>query len=384
MPKSKKLKLNENGHGIPGELPKMKILTGIFAALLLLLALPTVLGQVENASAGATASEEVKAGITPDSPLYFFDTAFSRLSLALTFNKAAKAEKGLKIAQERLLEVQAMAEKGKPDKAAKAEKEYEAALATATKAADEIESGGNSESARNALEKISQLQNQTESHYDKITEVKDAILQRQKTRMSAEQIAQLQQVFGRIEEKAKEMETKLDAKRDKVATKQKAIANLTSGQVEAINAGINEKTGLAKGRQERAQKQIDRAKASLVAAKEKTEAAEAEGANVTQVREMLHEAEAKVEDIKASRPQKNKTAQYRAQDIAEAGEEISALATTLDGDEKTGNRGNKSGQNKEETKQRRIDSHENVPEKVSIVKAVTAAENSESEEDRDG
>lgn len=357
----------------------MKTFIGIFAGLLLLLALPTALAKADHASsgsAGAALGEETKVGITPDSPLYFLDTVLSKLSLALTFDKAAKAEKGLRIAQKRLLEVQAMAEKGKPDKAAKAEKEYESALATATKATDEIESGGDSASARNALEKISELQNQTESHYERVAEIKDKILQTQATRMSAEQVAQLQQVFGKIEDKAKEMEARLDAKRDKVATKQKAIANLTGGQIEALNSEINNKTGLAKGRQERAQKEIERAQASLVAAKEKTEEAEAEGANVTQIKKMLHEAEAQVEDIKAGRPAHNKTAQYRAQDIAEAGNEVSKLAITIAESGKTGNHGDKSGhgQSKEERKQRGIDQSENAPGKARIVQAVTGTE----------
>ncbi len=63
----------------------------------------------------AVAQEEElpDAGITPDSILYGLDKAFERISLALTFNNAAKAEKRLQMASERLAELKAMTDKGK-------------------------------------------------------------------------------------------------------------------------------------------------------------------------------------------------------------------------------------------------------------------------------
>jgi hypothetical protein len=65
-----------------------------------------------------TTAQEVdlpSAGITPDSRLYGLDRALERISLALTFNKAAKAEKRLKIASERLAELKEMTIKGKTE-----------------------------------------------------------------------------------------------------------------------------------------------------------------------------------------------------------------------------------------------------------------------------
>ncbi|MBU1204726.1 MAG: hypothetical protein KKE93_02340 [Nanoarchaeota archaeon] len=65
----------------------------------------------------AVAQEEElpDAGTTPDSALYGLDRAFERIGLALTFSKAAKAEKRLQIASERLAELKAMTDKGKPE-----------------------------------------------------------------------------------------------------------------------------------------------------------------------------------------------------------------------------------------------------------------------------
>ncbi|NOQ55545.1 MAG: hypothetical protein GQ477_01930, partial [Nanohaloarchaea archaeon] len=49
-----------------------------------------------------------EAGITPDSPFYGLDVAMDNIGLMLTFNKAKKAEKKLKIANERLKEAKMM------------------------------------------------------------------------------------------------------------------------------------------------------------------------------------------------------------------------------------------------------------------------------------
>lgn len=67
-------------------------------------------------------------GVTPDSMLYGLDRAFERISLALTFDRAAKAEKRLQIASERISELKAMVDKGKPEFVEKLKEDYEEEL----------------------------------------------------------------------------------------------------------------------------------------------------------------------------------------------------------------------------------------------------------------
>lgn len=241
-----------------GRIMKMKILMAVFSVLLLVLSLPATAAQADNSSAPAP-EEGVKAGILPDSPLYFFDKFLARISLTLTFDKAAKAEKSLKIANERLLEVKAMALKGKLEHAAKAQQEYSLAVDQAEQAAARIDSHGTPEKATKALQKIAALQNKTESHAQKVSEIKDAILERQGDQMSPEQVARLEQVFEQVKEKAAEMELKLGSKRDKVEIKHRVLANLTPEQSEAVEQVIDEKAGLTKGREERAKHETTKA-----------------------------------------------------------------------------------------------------------------------------
>ena len=356
---------------------KGKSLVAVFAVLLLLVSFPAAFAKPGNNSNGvgvnAGAGAQVNAGITPDSPLYFLNTALARLGLALTFDKAAKAEKGLKIAQERLLEVQAMTEAGKPEKAEKAEREYEKALDAATKAAEGIESNGDFAAARKALGKISYLQNQTESHYEKVTEVKDGILQRQGLRMSPEKIAKLQQVFSKIEHKARQMEIKLDSKKDKVKAKQKALANLTSEEVNALEKEIDEKTGLAKGRYERTEKEIERAKAAIELAKERTRATKAKGINVAEIEELLDEADRQAGLLRVGTGV-NKSAQYHAEQLADLGNEVSALATLLGEAKKEGEFREVFNKMKETIRERHIEGLEDVSGEASEQRSERAEE----------
>jgi len=83
----------------------MKRIFSMFVFILLLV--PTI--------AIAQEEELPDAGTTPDSILYGLDKAFESISLALTFNKAAKAEKRLQMASERLSELKVMTDKGKPE-----------------------------------------------------------------------------------------------------------------------------------------------------------------------------------------------------------------------------------------------------------------------------
>lgn len=257
--KSKRLKLAGRRQLVKVGVMKIRILFGIFAVFALFLLLPLALAKADKAKTGnnQVLSAKSEAGITPDSHFYFLDTTLEKLQLGLTFDKAAKARKAIEIAQEKLQEVKAMAAEGKPDKADQAEKEYENDINVAIIAANGIESSDNA-AAPDVLRKIAVLQNQTESHYEKIIEVKDEILGRQAGRMDPAQIAHLEGVFSKIESKAREMEVKLDSKKEKVKIKHEALSNLTVGQSNDLENQINEKTGLAKGRQERAARHINK------------------------------------------------------------------------------------------------------------------------------
>ena len=77
-----------------------------------LMPLANVLAQADS-SQDQVFEDETDVGIAPDSALYGLENAFKKISLALTFNKKAKAKKELGIARERLREIKLMIEKNK-------------------------------------------------------------------------------------------------------------------------------------------------------------------------------------------------------------------------------------------------------------------------------
>lgn len=89
-----------------------------------------------------SASTKTKAGIKPGSFFYFFDTTFEKLSLFLTFNPEKKAQKALEYADERLAEVQAIAEEKNPDAVKTAIANYESNIALATEKSKEVKDKG--------------------------------------------------------------------------------------------------------------------------------------------------------------------------------------------------------------------------------------------------
>jgi hypothetical protein len=68
-------------------------------------------------------------GLTPDSPLYFFDGLSKKVSLFFTFDDEAKARKALGYAEERLAEARAMAAKNRVRETERAADDYDRYMA---------------------------------------------------------------------------------------------------------------------------------------------------------------------------------------------------------------------------------------------------------------
>jgi Fe2+ transport system protein B len=194
----------------------MKMKANIYNKIIFVLALMAI---TMLPFAAAVEQTEENVGTTPDSPMYGISKAFDRINLALTLNKAAKAEKALRLAEKRMLKVEAMIEEGKGDKSVVAQKDYEAMIDAAESAVQAINSDGTSEKAITAIEKSARLQNLLERHAQKVAEVKDRILERHRGNMTDEQIARLEAVFDKIIEKADGLDDKIATKRENARTR---------------------------------------------------------------------------------------------------------------------------------------------------------------------
>lgn len=87
----------------------------------------------------ASASAATNPGVKPGNFFYFFDTTFEQISLFFTFSPEKKAEKALAYADERLAEVEALADEQNPNAVKTAITNYESNIALAAEKSKEVQ-----------------------------------------------------------------------------------------------------------------------------------------------------------------------------------------------------------------------------------------------------
>lgn len=97
-------------------------------------------------------SAATTAGVKPGSFFYIFDTVSEKIALFFTFNPQKKAKKALEYADERLAEIEAIAEEKNPDAVKTAVADYESNVALATEKSKEVADKGQAESLLTAIE----------------------------------------------------------------------------------------------------------------------------------------------------------------------------------------------------------------------------------------
>ena len=181
-------------------------------------------------------SEEiVKAGAKPGSALYGLDRAMENIRMAFTFNKAKKANYGLKIAEERLAEAKELSEKGEEERAQIAVENHERIMKKVQKNIEGLESNGDNETSQKTLGETYSLEEKLQKHRQKVTEVHSGILEklRNESNMSEEQIQHLEKVFGKIENNSLGVENKILEKREQAKMKYKVVSGQDSDEIEA-------------------------------------------------------------------------------------------------------------------------------------------------------
>lgn len=285
----------------------------------------------------AVAQDQISAGTTPDSAFYFLDTFGEKISLAFTFNKEAKAEKALKIAEEKLSEAEAMADKDKMEHAEKAQTRYENAVQTAEQVINQLEATGTADKVRARIQTVARIQEKIETHAEKIAAVKDTILERKAETMTSEQYAHLEEVFTKIKEKAAEMESEADETKEVAVIKYKEVSGMDETAIESEIRQIDTETGLTAVREVRAQNAITAAEAKLTKAQDQImEKLQKQAAVATSEQEMeqiniqLMTVEAQLDIAKAIKESGDfKSARAIADEIKETGNAVSVIAVQL-------------------------------------------------------
>lgn len=220
----------------------------VMAMLAVSLVAPMVAAQEDDLLIAANTEDELsdevladEAGITPASPFYGLERAMERIRANLAFNKEKSAELELRFADERVAEAAVMARANNTQGLERALEIHERNMQRAQEALEAIESDGDEEAAEEDLAKTVRIQNRIEAHLEKVEAVKARILEGQATRMTEEQLAQMEQNFNRIIVKAQETKAKAEQKQENVRTKYKVLSEKTDEEVDAVVSEIRQR-----------------------------------------------------------------------------------------------------------------------------------------------
>lgn len=159
-------------------------------------------------------------GLLPGNPFYFLDTLFEGLGSLVTFGDLSKAERHLALAEERLAEAGALAERGDSNRAEKATEKYQERLELALERAEAASERGKDADA--VLEKIAEAtvrhQEVLADIYEKVPEeAKEAIERAMEnsarghdTALSAVSGEKQEEVRDHVEQETQDVEDRLE------------------------------------------------------------------------------------------------------------------------------------------------------------------------------
>lgn len=175
------------------------------------------------AGAPAFVSAAPGAGIKPGSFFYFFDTTFEKVGLFFTFNPQKKAEKALEYADERLAEIEDVAEEKDSDAIKTAITNYESNVALATEKSKEVKNKSQAENLLNLIsDNASKNQEVLTAVLAKVPEeAKEAITRaieasKRGQEEAIKQITELKKEIAGLKEEIENLEKKLESKENEL------------------------------------------------------------------------------------------------------------------------------------------------------------------------
>lgn len=231
----------------------------------------------------ATAEDVSDAGITPDQPIRWgIERAIERIDLALTFNKAAKAKKGLAYARERLMEVKTMIADKKLDAAEKAKVEHGKALGKVKQDAEAIDGDLNPEEQ---LQEQVDIEKEIDEQEKETSDLKEKIEKRTRIQFTDEQKAKIEALTAELSKDLGDARVKIEIKKNKVKIAIQAKTGKSAEEVKKLEQDIRDKR----------EKSVERLKATEEKAREAMQKAEEKTSEV-EVPEKASESMAKAQE----------------------------------------------------------------------------------------
>ena len=230
----------------------MKSIALLAIVLLMFSSISTLVLAEENETETELPELEEEPGIGPKSKMYWFDNMGDRIRFAFAFGNERKAQVGLEIAEERLAELEALNDTD-PELLEKAQARYENYIERATEHMEKVEAK-NQKRAGDTLGKITTMQERLELHHNRSLAIKERILEKRSENMTEEQLAHLEEVFSRLENRTEGARERLSEKEGRVRAVYQLKSNATNEEVEELMEQAREQ--FREKAEERVQKQI--------------------------------------------------------------------------------------------------------------------------------
>ena len=233
---------------LKGGMYNMKKITSLFIMMFLLIG-----------TFGVVMAEEVDDVIPEAKEVGFFSNQMFKLGLAFTFDKEAKIDKILEMAERRLAEAELLAEED-PEAYDIAQKRYDDLVARAEEVLADIESEGGDEAASiDYIGRIARIENKFERHRDHADEIYTRVKERLETNnASAERLERFEMFHERALTRSDEMEARLIEKQNNAVLKHKALSEMSEEELEDLFKRIEDEEGLTEAREARFKKAEER------------------------------------------------------------------------------------------------------------------------------
>ncbi|MFT4250616.1 MAG: DUF5667 domain-containing protein [Candidatus Woesearchaeota archaeon] len=232
---------------------KQHILAVVFA--MLVLAAPAL---AQENTAQTTIDAEVRAGITPASPLYGLVTAWERTQLALTRDPAKRAERALAQADKKLAELEVLTQREEYERSERSINRYEELMSQAAEAVERAEQARSNQEARAALERSTRARAGLQARLDAVVDVQERVLTRQAERMSEEQLERVASAFNRANEAVLQADERFEESRQRAQTRIKALEELSDEEAAQLEANVSAQIGLSAALEARAENILSR------------------------------------------------------------------------------------------------------------------------------
>ncbi|MDO8428173.1 MAG: DUF5667 domain-containing protein [Candidatus Diapherotrites archaeon] len=266
-------------------------------------------------------------GIGPGHFLYGLDKAFDKVSLALTFNKHAKAKKALLIARERFLEAKTAADEGNDAGAEEALTEAETMESEAELAVDlvPVEESLNSESIQ-VTETLS-----LEADLAEHVSIRAMVLQRVKEKLANRSgkgaiaiervLVKLSDLENKFEARKQALQEKFEIKRERLKQVLQAKTGKTVDEIETELEGVRNKKELFSKLKQGSVVRSNRAKAFLVLTKQRLRSAlVTDSETLSEIESLISETETTVSDVSSSETETSAEVEIEAEVSADASE----------------------------------------------------------------